>query len=78
MEKVFTLESFADGVSGASGGISAITLFYPLNIIRTRLQTDDPTLGRSLVEVVRDLMETSREEFGNPYVIASTTQNITN
>ena len=37
---VFTLENVADGVAGASGGISAITLFYPLNIIRTKLQTD--------------------------------------
>ena len=66
MESLFTLDSFADGCAGASGGISAITLFYPLNIIRTKLQTDDPTLGRSLLEVVKDLKRTSNVEFGNP------------
>lgn len=63
--QVFTLESFADGCAGASGGISAITLFYPLNIIRTKLQTDDPTLERSLIDVVKDLIDNSKSEFGN-------------
>ena len=39
---VFTYDSFADGVAGAAGGTSAISLFYPLNMIRTKLQTSDP------------------------------------
>jgi len=55
--QIFTYENFADGVAGASGGITAITVFYPLNIIRTKLQTDDPTLNRGMLDVVQDLLK---------------------
>ena len=51
-------ENFADGVGGASGGISAITVFYPLNIIRTKLQCfDDATKERTMGDVVREIMQ---------------------
>eukprot|EP00939_MAST-03C_sp_MAST-3C-sp1_P004533 g4533.t1 len=63
----FTTETFADGVAGSSGGMSAITIFYPLNIIRTRLQTDDPKLGRGVLDVIKDIASTSESECGNPY-----------
>jgi adenine nucleotide transporter 17 len=54
---VFTVESLADGVSGAAGGISAISVFYPLNIIRTKLQTDDPAKKeRSIREVLEEIL----------------------
>jgi solute carrier family 25 (peroxisomal adenine nucleotide transporter), member 17 len=43
MRQVFTLDSFADGVAGAMGGMTAISTFYPLNMIRTKLQTSDPS-----------------------------------
>jgi hypothetical protein len=42
LRRIFTLDSFADGCAGAAGGVSAITMFYPLNIVRTKLQTADP------------------------------------
>ena len=55
---VFTLESLADGVSGAAGGISAISVFYPLNIIRTKLQTDDPSKrARTITQVLNEILE---------------------
>ena len=44
--------------------MSAITLFYPLNIIRTKLQTDDPTLNRSILDVVRDILKSKKEGGG--------------
>lgn len=54
--RIFTLDSFADGAAGAAGGTSAITLFYPLNIIRTKLQTDDPSKkAQSMFEVVQEI-----------------------
>ena len=57
MSSVFTLESLADGVSGAAGGISAISVFYPLNIVRTKLQTDDPRKkARTIKEVINDIL----------------------
>jgi len=58
LRRVFTIDSFADGMAGACGGVSAITVFYPLNIIRTKLQTDDPSKPpRSMVQVCRDILE---------------------
>lgn len=58
ISSIFTMESLADGVSGAAGGISAISLFYPLNIIRTKLQTDDPLKkARSIRQVLDDILK---------------------
>jgi adenine nucleotide transporter 17 len=58
LRQIFTLDSFADGAAGASGGISAISVFYPLNIIRTKLQTDDPNKkARGMVEVVNAIIK---------------------
>jgi adenine nucleotide transporter 17 len=38
--------------------VSAITVFYPLNIIRTQMQTDDPgQKARSMTEVVYKIVE---------------------
>lgn len=57
LKQIFTLDSFADGAAGSAGGISAITVFYPLNIIRTQLQTDDPTKKeRTMFQVLTDII----------------------
>jgi adenine nucleotide transporter 17 len=57
LRQVFTLDSFADGMAGACGGVSAITVFYPLNIIRTKLQTDDPNKqARGMLQVCQDII----------------------
>lgn len=58
LARIFTLDSFADGVAGSSGGISAISTFYPLNIVRTKLQTDDPTKkARTVTQVVTEILK---------------------
>lgn len=58
LKNIFTLDSFADGCAGAVGGTSAITVFYPLNIIRTKLQTDDPSKkAQSMLEVTQEIMK---------------------
>jgi adenine nucleotide transporter 17 len=57
LRQIFTFDSFADGCAGAAGGISAITVFYPLNIIRTALQTDEPGLNRTMLDVVKQILE---------------------
>lgn len=57
LKQIFTLDSFADGMAGSMGGISAITVFYPLNIIRTQLQCDDPAKKhRSMLQCTQDIM----------------------
>jgi hypothetical protein len=36
--QVFSYGNFVDGVAGMSGGVVAISVFYPLNKIRMELQ----------------------------------------
>lgn len=38
---LFTYENLVHAVSGMTGGVTAITTFYPLNVVRTRLQVDE-------------------------------------
>lgn len=58
LSRIFTLDSFADGCAGAAGGVSAISVFYPLNIVRTKLQTDDPNKpARSMAAVTQEIIE---------------------
>ncbi|GBG30269.1 Peroxisomal membrane protein PMP34 [Hondaea fermentalgiana] len=40
-KEVFTYVNLVHAISGMAGGMSAITVFYPLNIIRMKLQIDD-------------------------------------
>lgn len=40
-EELFTYENLVHAISGMTGGVTAITTFYPLNIVRTRLQVDE-------------------------------------
>ena len=59
MSAIFTLDSFADGLAGSLGGMSAITTFYPLNMIRTRLQTSDisqkeKTIHQVITEILQE------------------------
>lgn len=57
--QIFTFENFADGAAGACGGVSAITVFYPLNIVRTVLQTDDISKGtRTMSQVIKEILDT--------------------
>jgi len=58
LRQVFTMDSFADGMAGAAGGVSGITVFYPLNIIRTKLQTDDTSKqARGMLQVFQDILK---------------------
>jgi len=60
ISEIFTTTNFADGCAGACGGVSAISVFYPLNIVRTKLQTDDINAKeRSISTVITDIL---REE----------------
>lgn len=41
LSSLFTFESLVHALSGATGGITAISVFFPLNSVRLRLQVDD-------------------------------------
>jgi len=44
-------------ISGATGGVTAISTFYPLNTIRMRLQTDDTIKSGSMINVTQQIVE---------------------
>lgn len=46
LAQVLSYGNFVDGLAGMSGGISAITIFYPLNKIRMDLQNDSGLRGQ--------------------------------
>lgn len=47
--ELFTYENLVHAISGMTGGVTAITTFYPLNVVRTRLQVDENLKGESNV-----------------------------
>ena len=49
-KEVFTYTNLVHAFSGACGGVSAISLFFPLNVARLRLQS---TCSRAEPSVIR-------------------------
>mmetsp|Transcript_32116 Transcript_32116/g.39531 ORF Transcript_32116/g.39531 Transcript_32116/m.39531 type:complete len:336 (-) Transcript_32116:693-1700(-) len=41
VQDLFTYENLVHAISGATGGVTAITTFYPLNMVRLKVQTDE-------------------------------------
>ncbi|KAG8436407.1 hypothetical protein GDO86_007488 [Hymenochirus boettgeri] len=54
---VFTYESLVHAVSGAMGGVTAMTIFYPLDTARLRLQVDDKRKSRSTPAILLEIMK---------------------
>ena len=44
-------------VSGACGGVSAISLFYPLNMARLKLQADPNVKAKSALAIIKDILD---------------------
>ncbi|OQR66173.1 peroxisomal membrane protein PMP34-like [Tropilaelaps mercedesae] len=57
MDHLFTYETLVHAVSGAAGATVAMTVFYPLDTIRSRLQVEEGRQSKSTVEMLRDLMD---------------------
>lgn len=51
MDQVFTYKSLVHAISGVVGGATAITVFYPLNVVRTRLQVTESKEMDSMVSL---------------------------
>jgi len=56
MEEVFSYKSLVHALSGMAGGMTAITVFFPLNSIRTRLQVSESKEKRSLLEAGKKIV----------------------
>jgi len=57
-KEVFTYENLVHAISGMTGGVTAITVFYPLNIIRMKLQVDEAMKSDSVLGVAKKIADT--------------------
>lgn len=55
VSEVFTYESLVHAISGMTGGVTAITVFYPLNTVRLRLQIDQKMKAGGILAVAREI-----------------------
>ncbi|XP_011200799.2 peroxisomal membrane protein PMP34 [Bactrocera dorsalis] len=59
LSQVFSYESWIHAVSGAAGGCIAMSTFYPLDTVRSRLQLEDPDKNgeaRSTIKVIKEII----------------------
>jgi hypothetical protein len=57
MDQLFTYKSFVHAFSGAVGGTTAITLFYPLNLVRSKLMVSDEEKKKGTLEVILEIIK---------------------
>ncbi|XP_017487150.1 PREDICTED: peroxisomal membrane protein PMP34 [Rhagoletis zephyria] len=59
LSQVFNYRSWVHAVSGAAGGCIAMSTFYPLDTVRSRLQLEDPDkigAARSTTQVIKEIV----------------------
>ncbi|XP_061392779.1 peroxisomal membrane protein PMP34 [Musca vetustissima] len=59
LSQVFTYDSWVHAMSGAAGGCIAMSTFYPLDTVRSRLQLEDPEKNgeaRSTMQVIKEIV----------------------
>lgn len=56
MDKVFSFEAFVHAIAGTVGGSTAMTTFYPLDVVRTYIQVDERYKKLSSYEVAMELI----------------------
>uniref|UniRef100_A0A0B7B3X2 Peroxisomal membrane protein PMP34 n=1 Tax=Arion vulgaris TaxID=1028688 RepID=A0A0B7B3X2_9EUPU len=54
---LFSYSNLVHAVSGAAGSVIAISVFYPLDTVRTRLQVDDHRRAKHTFEVLKDIIK---------------------
>jgi len=55
MSDVFTTRSLVHAISGSATGCWAISLFYPLNLVRTRLQLEESGTSKGAFASIREI-----------------------
>ncbi|XP_015923635.1 peroxisomal membrane protein PMP34 isoform X2 [Parasteatoda tepidariorum] len=56
-KKLFSYETFVRAVSGAAGGVTAMTVFFPLDTIRSRLQIEDSRQAKNTIAALKELVQ---------------------
>mmetsp|Transcript_30828 Transcript_30828/g.60153 ORF Transcript_30828/g.60153 Transcript_30828/m.60153 type:complete len:326 (+) Transcript_30828:18-995(+) len=54
---VFSYKSLVHAISGATGGVTAITVFFPLNNVRLRLQVNEDQKAVSALECMKTILK---------------------
>ncbi|XP_003738714.1 peroxisomal membrane protein PMP34 [Galendromus occidentalis] len=57
MEKLFTYDSLVHAVSGAVGASVAMSVLYPLDTIRSRLQIEEGDVSKSTADMFQQIMD---------------------
>ncbi|GFT49170.1 peroxisomal membrane protein PMP34 [Nephila pilipes] len=56
-KKLFSYETFVHAISGAAGGVTAMTVFFPLDTIRSRLQVEDSREAKTTILAIKELID---------------------
>ncbi|XP_048576012.1 peroxisomal membrane protein PMP34 isoform X2 [Nematostella vectensis] len=57
LKAVFSYSNFVHALSGAVGSVTAMTVFYPLDTARTRLQVDDKRKAKGTFLVMKEIVD---------------------
>jgi adenine nucleotide transporter 17 len=55
MEELFSYHNLIHALAGATGGATAISVFFPLNSVRLRLQVDEEMKSKSALQCMKDI-----------------------
>lgn len=56
LKMLFSYRNFVHALAGAVGSVTAMTVFFPLDTARTRLQVDDNRKAKSTVYILKDII----------------------
>ncbi|XP_059151961.1 peroxisomal membrane protein PMP34-like isoform X1 [Physella acuta] len=57
LRSLFSYSNLVHAISGATGSVIAISVFYPLDTVRTRLQVDDHRCAKNTFHVLREIIQ---------------------
>jgi len=57
LQSVLSYSNLVHAVSGAVGSITAMTVFFPLDTARTRLQVDDKRVAKGSIKVMKEIAQ---------------------
>jgi len=56
-EKLFTYNTLVHACSGAAGSVTAMSVFYPLDTVRSRLQVEDHRKAKDTLTMIQELIQ---------------------
>lgn len=56
-DKLFTYETLTHACAGSVGSMTAMSVFYPLDTVRSRLQVDDNRESKDTLKMLEELVK---------------------